>query len=60
MWLCANLIDQIDKAALEQVADVSEMNGVYKVALRPGCRLDALELALLPILPVESVRISLV
>jgi hypothetical protein len=60
MWLCRNLIDQLDKAALEQVAEVSETNGVYKVALRPGCTLDALELALLPILPVESARIWLV
>ena len=60
MWICRNLIEQIDRAALEQVAEVSETNGVYKVALRPGCRLDALELALLPILPVESARISLV
>src|ERR1700739_614055 len=60
MWLCRNLIDQLDKAALQQVAEVSETNGVYKVALRPGFPLDALELALLPILPVESTRISLV
>jgi hypothetical protein len=60
MWLCQNLIDQVDKAALEHVAEVSETNGIYKVALRPGSTLDALELALLPILPVENTRISLV
>lgn len=60
LWLCRNLIDQVNKAALEQVAQVSEINGVYKIALRPGCTLDELELALLPILPVESVRISVV
>jgi hypothetical protein len=58
MWLCRNLIDQVDRAALERVAQVSETNGVYKIALRPGCALDELELALLPILPVESARIS--
>ena len=60
MWLCRTLIEQIDRAALEQVAEVSETNGVYKVSLRPGSPIDALELALLPILPVESARISLV
>lgn len=60
MWLCRKLIQQIDRAALEQVAEVSETNGVYKVSLRLGSPLDALELALLPILPVESARISVV
>jgi hypothetical protein len=30
------------------------------VALRPDCALDELELALLPILPVESARIRVV
>jgi len=60
MWLCRNLIDQVDRTALERVAQVSETNGVFKVALRPGCSLEELELVLLPILPVESVRISVV
>jgi hypothetical protein len=58
MWLCRNLIDQVDRTALERVAQVSETNGVFKVVLRPGCSLEELELALLPILPVESARIS--
>ena len=60
LWLCRNLLDQLDRAALERVAQVSETSGVYKIALRPGCALDELELALLPILPVESARISVV
>jgi hypothetical protein len=60
LWLCRNLLDQVDTAALERVALVSETGGVYKVALRAGCALDELELALLPILPVESARISVV
>jgi hypothetical protein len=60
LWLCRNLIDQVNRAALERVAQVSETNGVYKIALRPGSALDELELALLPILPVESARISVV
>jgi len=57
MWLCRQLIEQIDMVALERVAMVAEMNGVYKVALRPGFALDEMELALLPILPIESARI---
>jgi hypothetical protein len=58
MWLCPNLIDQVDRAALERVAQVTESNGAYKIELRRGCALDELELALLPILPVESARMS--
>ena len=58
MWLCRNLIDQLDKAALERVAQVTEINGASKIALRPGRKLVELELALLPILPVESARIA--
>jgi len=60
LWLGRNLIDQVNRAALERVAQVSETNGVHKIVLRPGCALDELELALLPILPVESARISVV
>ena len=60
MWLCRNLIDQVDRGALEKVAQVTEANGAYKIALRSGCTLDELELALLPILPVESARISVI
>lgn len=58
MWLCRNLIDQVDRSALERVAEVTEINGVHRLALRRGFALDALELALLPILPVENTRIS--
>jgi hypothetical protein len=58
LWLCGNLMDQVDRAALESVAQVTETGGVSKVVLRPGSQLDALELALLPILPVESARIT--
>jgi hypothetical protein len=60
LWLCRNLIDQVDRAALERAAQVSESNGVFKVGLRPGFSLEDLEFALLPILPVESARISVV
>jgi len=58
MWLWRNLIDQVDRATLERVAQISETNGISKITLLPGCTLEELELALLPILPVESARIS--
>ncbi len=58
LWLCRDLIDQVDRIALEQVAQVTEVNGVYKIALRSGGALDDLELALVPILPVESARVA--
>jgi hypothetical protein len=58
MWLCRKLLDQVDRSGLERVAQVSEAGGVARVTLRPEFKLDDLELALLPILPVESARIS--
>jgi hypothetical protein len=57
MWLCAPLIQQVDRAPLETVAGVTETNGAFRIALKEGERLDDLELALLPILPVESARL---
>ena len=36
MWLCRNLIDQVDSEALERVAQVTETNGAYKIELRAG------------------------
>ena len=56
MWVCRALIQQVDRAALEAVAQVTETNDAFKIALREGQGLDDLELALLPVLPVESVR----
>ena len=57
MWVCRALLQQVDRAALEAVAQVTETNDAFKIALREGQGLDDLELALLPVLPVESVRI---
>jgi hypothetical protein len=57
MWICRALLEQIDRAALEAVAHVTETNDVFKIALREGRRLDDLEFALLPVLPVESARV---
>jgi hypothetical protein len=58
LWVCRNLIDQVDRAALERIAQVTEKGGVYRIALRSGHALDELELALVPILPIESARIK--
>ena len=57
MWVCRALLEQVDRAALEAVAQVTETNDAFKIALREGQGLDDLELALLPVLPVESVRV---
>jgi hypothetical protein len=56
MWICGTLLQQVDRAALEAVA-LTETNDAFKIALREGQKLDDLELALLPVLPVESVRV---
>ena len=52
------LLQQVDRTALEAVAQVSETHDASKIALREGQGLDDLELALLPVLPVESVRVQ--
>jgi hypothetical protein len=57
LWVCRELMQQVDRAALERVAQVTETNEAFRIALREGQGLDDLELALLPILPVESVRV---
>jgi hypothetical protein len=57
MWLCRDLIEQVDRSAVEAVAKVTETNDAFKIELRDGKGLDDLELALLPVLPVESVRV---
>jgi hypothetical protein len=56
MWLCGNLVDQVDDTALERVAIVSEINGSFKIVKRQDCAMEDFELALLPILPIESAR----
>jgi hypothetical protein len=57
MWICRALLEQVDRVALEAVAHVTEINDAFKIALREGQGLDDLELALLPVLPVESARV---
>ena len=51
------MLRQVDRVALEAVAQVTEANDAFKIALREGQGLDDLELALLAVLPVESVRV---
>ena len=60
MWLCGNLVDQVDKTALERVAIVSEVNGSFKIVKRQACAMEDFELALLPILPIESARLRMI
>ncbi len=60
MWLSRKLIEQVDRTALELVTNVAETNETFRIVLKEGHPLDALELALLPILPVESSRIKVV
>jgi len=58
MWIGRSLMQQVDRAALDAVAQVSEANDAFQIELREGRSLDELELALLPILPVESARVT--
>ena len=58
MWICRALLDQVDRAALDAVAQVSDVNDAFRILLKEGRALDDLELALLPVLPVESVRVT--
>jgi hypothetical protein len=57
MWICRGLLEQVDRAALEAVAEVTETTDAFRMTLKDGQGLDDLELALLTILPVESARV---
>jgi hypothetical protein len=57
MWICRALLEQVDRAALDAVAQVTETNDAFRITLGDGQRLDDLELALLPVLPLESARV---
>jgi hypothetical protein len=57
MWLCGNLVEQVDKEALANFAIVTEHDGCYKIEKRGDCTMDDLELALVPVLPIESSRV---
>ena len=57
LWLGPDLAAQVDYDALRRVADVSEVNGCLKVVKLAEASMEHLEIALLPILPIESARI---
>jgi hypothetical protein len=59
MWLGAELFEQLDRAALERVARVSRTGGTYRIEKREDRAMEDLELALLPILPIESRRVTI-
>jgi hypothetical protein len=58
MWLCGDLMAQLDPITLDRVAIVSAQGGCSKIEKRPDCAIDDFELALMPILPIESARIT--
>ena len=58
MWLCDILVRQLDLAALRKVAAVADMNGSWRIEKLAGCAMEDFELALLPVLPIESARIT--
>ena len=57
MWLCSALAEQLDRTALARAATVSEVNGKTRIEKLPDCPMDVFEIALLPILPIETVRL---
>lgn len=60
LWLCPELLAPLDRTALRRVAIVSEIDGGGSIKLekRPDCAMDDFEIALLPILPIESTRLT--
>ncbi len=59
LWLGPNLAVQIDCGSLSRVAHVSEVNGCLKIVKKAEASMEDLEIALLPVLPIESARISI-
>ena len=57
LWLGPDLAAQIDCGTLRRVAHVTEANGCLKVVKKAEASMEDLEIALLPILPIESARI---
>ncbi len=60
MWLGPDLAAQIDCDTLSRVADVTDVNGCLKIVKQPEASMEDLEIALLPILPIESARITVI
>jgi hypothetical protein len=58
LWLGPSLAAQIDRERLDRVAVVTDVNASIKIEKNPDASMDDLELALLPVLPIETVRIA--
>jgi hypothetical protein len=58
LWLCQGLAEQLDRTALTRVATVADIDGKMRIEKLPDCPMDELEIALLPILPIETVRLT--
>jgi hypothetical protein len=57
LWLGPDLAAQVDCDSLRRVAHVTEVNGCLKIVKLAEASMERLEIALLPILPIESARI---
>jgi hypothetical protein len=58
LWLGPTLTAQIDRASLSHVAAITDINGAAKIEKNPESSMEDFELALLPILPIESARVA--
>jgi hypothetical protein len=58
MWLGSGLFGQLDRAAVECVARVFSLGETFRLEKRSDCSMEEFELALLPILPLESRRVT--
>jgi hypothetical protein len=58
LWLCAALFDQLDAAALDRVANVGRVHDTVRIQKREVSAMDDFELSLLPILPIETRRMT--
>jgi hypothetical protein len=59
LWLCRGLFEQLDHAALDRVAEVTGTGETIRIEKREVRAMEAFELALLPILPIESRRVTI-
>ena len=60
LWLGSSLAAQVDREGMGRIATVTDCNGSVKIEKDPDASMEDLELALLSVLPIESVRIGAV
>lgn len=58
LWICRNLLKQCQQSELAKIAKLEQLGDACNIKLNPDSNLADLELALLPILPVETVRLK--